>query len=191
MAVTLDERHDLSGKLLVAMPTMSDPRFTKSVIYLCAHSDEGAMGLIVNQTADNLSFPTVMSQLGIEARPGCEDTSIYVGGPVQTSRGFVLHTADYVRESTLVIDGTFALTATIDVLRAIAEGEGPARRVLALGYAGWSAGQLDAEIQANGWLVVPADLEIVFDADNESKWNRALRKLGVDPTLLSSTAGHA
>jgi putative transcriptional regulator len=183
--------HHLTGMLLVAMPSMPDPRFARSVIYLCAHSPEGAMGLVVNQIAGNVTFPAVVGQLGIEAGRDCADTPVHVGGPVETSRGFVLHSADYVQESTLVIDEGFALTATVDVLRAIAEGHGPSRRVLALGYAGWSAGQLDQEIQGNGWLIAPADPDIVFGRDNEAKWLSALRKIGVDPSLLSSTAGHA
>jgi putative transcriptional regulator len=186
-----DAEHHLTGMLLVAMPSMPDPRFARSVIYLCAHSPEGAMGLVVNQIAGNVTFPAVVGQLGIEAGGDCADTPVHVGGPVETSRGFVLHSSDYVQESTLVIDERFALTATVDVLRAIAEGHGPSRRVLALGYAGWSAGQLDQEIQGNGWLVAPADPEIVFGRDNEAKWLSALRKIGVDPSLLSSTAGHA
>lgn len=181
----------LTGMLLVATPSMPDPRFARSVIYVCAHSPEGAMGLMVNQLAGNITFPAVVGQLGIEASVDCADTPVHVGGPVETSRGFVLHSADYVQESTLVIDERFALTATVDVLRAIAEGHGPSRRVLALGYAGWSPGQLDQEIQDNGWLVAPADPEIVFGRDNDAKWLSALRKIGVDPTLLSSTAGHA
>jgi putative transcriptional regulator len=186
-----DAENHLTGMLLVAMPSMPDPRFARSVIYLCAHSPEGAMGLVVNQIAGNVTFPAVVGQLGIEAGRDCADTPVHVGGPVETSRGFVLHSADYVQESTLVIDERFALTATVDVLRAIAEGHGPSRRVLALGYAGWSAGQLDQEIQSNGWLVAPADPDIVFGRDNEAKWRSALRKIGVDPSLLSSTAGHA
>ncbi len=184
------ERH-LVGMLLVAMPSMPDPRFAHSVIYLCAHSAEGAMGLVVNQVADEVSFPSVIGQLGLEADDKCADTPVHVGGPVQPSRGFVLHSADYVQDSTLVIDERFALTATVDVLRAIADGTGPERRVLALGYAGWQAGQLDAEIQGNGWLVAPADPEIVFGRDNDGKWLQAMRAIGVDPSLLSSTAGHA
>lgn len=190
MSQAATQQH-LTGMLLVAMPGMPDPRFARSVIYLCAHAPEGAMGLVVNQVADNVTFPHVIGQLGIQASAACADTPVHVGGPVETSRGFVLHSADYVQDSTLVIDEQFALTATIDVLRAIAEGHGPRRRVLALGYAGWGAGQLDAEIQANGWLVVPADPEIVFGHDNEAKWLQALRAIGVDPSLLSSTAGHA
>lgn len=181
----------LTGMLLVAMPGMPDPRFARSVIYLCAHSPEGAMGLLVNQLASNITFPSVVSQLGIDKPKAGADVPVHVGGPVETSRGFVLHSADYVQESTLVIDDQFALTATVDVLRAIAEGQGPRQKVLALGYAGWGAGQLDAEIQANGWLLAPATPEIVFGRNNETKWLQALRTIGVDPTLLSSTAGHA
>ncbi len=186
-----DEHPHLAGMLLVAMPGMQDPRFARSVIYLCAHSEEGAMGLVVNQVAGEVSFPAVIGQLGIEPEASCEDKPVHVGGPVQPSRGFVLHSPDYVQDGTMVIDERFALTATVDVLRAIAAGEGPARSVLALGYAGWDAGQLDAEIHGNGWMLAPADPEIVFDEDNESKWLRAMRKIGVDPLLLSSTAGHA
>jgi putative transcriptional regulator len=186
-----DNAGHLTGMLLVAMPSMSDPRFAHSVIYLCAHSEEGAMGLVVNQTVDNVTLPHVIGQLGIESSIGENEVPVHFGGPVETSRGFVLHSPDYVHESTLVIDEGFALTATVDVLRAIAQGEGPKRRVFALGYAGWGAGQLDAEIQANGWMIVPADAEIVFSNDNETKWQRALAKLGIDPSLLSSAAGHA
>jgi putative transcriptional regulator len=186
-----DRQQHLAGMLLVAMPSMQDPRFARSVIYLCAHSAEGAMGLVVNQVAGEVSFPAVIGQLGIEPNKGCENTPVHVGGPVQPSRGFVLHSSDYVHDGTMVINDQYALTATVDVLRAIAAGQGPERSVLALGYAGWDAGQLDAEIQSNGWLVAPADPEIVFDRDNDSKWLRAMHAIGVDPLLLSSTAGHA
>jgi putative transcriptional regulator len=191
MSRSHDSADQLTGMLLVAMPSMADSRFAHAVIYLCAHSDEGAMGLVVNQTVDNVTLPHVIGQLGIESSVDPNDVPVHFGGPVETSRGFVLHSPDYVLDSTLVIDDGFALTATVDVLRAIAQGGGPKRRVFALGYAGWGAGQLDAEIQANGWMIVPADAEIVFSNDNESKWQRALAKLGVDPSLLSSAAGHA
>lgn len=181
---------DLTGSLLVAMPGMGDERFARTVIFLCAHSEDGAMGLVVNKVMDELTLPALLRQLDVE--PGAVgDEPIHFGGPVETSRGFVLHSADYVRDSTLVINEHMALTATVEVLRAIARGEGPVRKVLALGYAGWSAGQLDAEIQANGWLSVPADDEIVFGADNDGKWARALAKLGVTPAMLSGEAGHA
>ena len=181
----------LTGQLLVAMPQMADPRFTRTVIYLCAHSAEGAMGLVVNRLIESLTFPSLLEQLGLEAEDAAADMPIHFGGPVESSRGFVLHSADYLQDSTLVIDDEIALTATIDVLRAIATGGGPRRRVLALGYAGWAPGQLDAEIQANGWMLVPADFDLVFGIDNDSKWQSALAKIGIDLSLLSSEAGHA
>lgn len=187
----MSEEARLTGRLLVAMPGMPDPRFDRSVIYLCAHSDDGAMGIVVNQLADSVRFPTVIEQLGISASIDVSRTPVHVGGPVESSRGFVLHSPDYVRETTLVIDAQFALTATVDVLRAIAAGDGPKRAVFALGYAGWAPGQLDAEIQRNGWLVAPGDPEIVYAAAHEQKWQRAMRALGIDPGLLSTTAGRA
>ena len=188
-----DDANDnhLAGMLLVAMPGMPDPRFDRSVIFLCAHSSEGAMGIIVNQLAPNVAFETIVEQLGIEPSAEATATKVHVGGPVESSRGFVLHSADYVHENTLMIDETFALTATVDVLRAIAGGEGPKQKVFALGYAGWAAGQLDAEIQRNGWLIAPPDEKVVFELDDADKWAGALKKIGVDPSLLSSTAGHA
>jgi putative transcriptional regulator len=188
---SLSTDSSLAGQLLVAMPQMADPRFARSVVYLCAHSADGAMGLVVNRLIDSLTFQNLLEQIGVEQAIAGDDMPIHFGGPVESSRGFVLHTADYVQDSTLVIEEDIALTATIDVLKAIARGEGPQRRVLALGYAGWGAGQLDAEIQANGWLLVPADVELVFGVDNDTKWERAIAKIGIDLTLLSSEAGHA
>jgi len=181
----------LTGMLLIAMPGMPDERFAKSVVYVCAHSEEGAMGLIVNRPAQNVTFEGIAEQLELELAPGAGDVPVHVGGPVESSRGFVLHSPDYVQDTTLVIDESFALTATLDVLRAIAAGGGPKRKVLALGYAGWGEGQLDREIQANGWLTAPASADLVFAADSATKWEMALRHIGVDPVLLSSTAGHA
>ncbi len=181
----------LAGQLLVAMPQMTDPRFARSVVYLCAHSAEGAMGLVINRLIDSLTFDGLLEQIGVERTASGGSLPIHFGGPVESSRGFVLHTTDYLQDSSLVIEDEIALTATIDVLKAIAQGDGPRRRVLALGYAGWAPGQLDAEIQANGWLLVPADLELVFGLDNEAKWQRAIAKLGIDLSLLSSEAGHA
>jgi putative transcriptional regulator len=189
----------LKGQLLVAMPLMTDRRFARSVIYICAHSEEGAMGLIINYRANHISFPDLLERLGIPPR-GAEDgisndileRQVHVGGPVETGRGFVLHTSDYfASESTLQIDGGGSLTASIDILKAIASGEGPDRAMLALGYAGWSAGQLENEIQANGWLHCPADIDLVFDPEIESKYTRALAKIGIDPSHLVSDAGHA
>lgn len=181
----------LTGRLLIAMPGMADPRFARSVIYLCAHSEDGAMGLVINRELGSLSFADLLKQLGVEQMTGSDNVPVHFGGPVETGRGFVLHSADYRQDGTLVVEGEVALTATIDVLRAIAEGKGPHQRLLALGYAGWAPGQLEAELQANGWLAVPADAEIVFDRNLNSKWLRALGKLGIDATMLSAEGGRA
>ena len=172
------------------MPHMDDARFARSVVYLCAHSGEGAMGIVVNRTLESVSFPDLLQQLSIEPEIAI-DAPVHFGGPVESSRGFVLHSADVLQDASLKINEEFALTATLDMLRAIAGGRGPRQHVLALGYAGWGAGQLDAEIQANGWLLVPADQGLVFEGDNDEKWTRALAKLGVDCSVLSTQAGHA
>lgn len=181
----------LIGQLLVAMPQMRDSRFERSVIYMCAHSAEGAMGLVLNKLFDQISFPDLLDQLNIKTGPRTKQILVHFGGPVESGRGFVLHSDDYVRDGTLTITDGFALTATIDILRAIADGEGPQSSLLALGYAGWGPGQLETEIQQNGWLTVPADPLLVFDGDLEAKWTRALAKLGVAPAALSGEAGHA
>lgn len=181
----------LAGQLLVAMPGMQDPRFARTVIYICAHNGEGAMGLVVNRIFDALTFPDLLEQLGIEASIPVDADCVYFGGPVETGRGFVLHTPDYVRDGTLMVTKGVALTATVDILRSIAAGDGPRQHLLALGYAGWGPGQLDAEIRANGWLNVDADNALVFDQDLDSKWERAMAKIGVDPRMLSDSAGHA
>jgi putative transcriptional regulator len=193
------KNHDnsyLDGQLLVAMPIMTDKRFARSVIYMCAHSAEGAMGLIINQRAPHISFSELLEQLSIDgngrAKPDLSDIDVHVGGPVETGRGFVLHSADYyVEDSTLPIDDGVSLTATIDILKAIAGGKGPGRAILALGYAGWRPGQLESEIQANGWLHCPADLDLLFDRDLDQKYERAMSKIGIDPSHLVSEAGHA
>lgn len=189
----------LKGQLLIAMPLMSDRRFARSVIYLCAHSEEGAMGLIINHRADNINFTELLERLGITPSPEIDDTApdfldrqIYAGGPVETGRGFVLHSSDYhAPEATLPIDRNVSLTASIDILKAIAQGKGPAHSILALGYAGWSPGQLESEIQANGWLHCAADQALIFDPDLDSKYERALAKIGIDPSYLVNDAGHA
>ena len=184
--------NSLTGQLLVAMPQMQDPRFARSVVYMCAHSGEaGAMGLVVNKTLDALTLGELYAHLKIEPVRANRPAPVRFGGPVDPGRGFVLHSSDYREEATLEIAGEFAMTATIDILRAIGKGEGPRHSLLALGYAGWAPGQLDAEIQANGWLSVAADADLVFDDGLESKWQRALRKLGIDLSKLSSEAGHA
>ena len=189
----------LEGQVLVAMPGMVDQRFARSVIYLCAHSKEGAMGLVINQRAKRVKFADLLVQLEVidehEAillpqRAGA--LQVLKGGPVETQRGFVLHSSDYhVEDTTMPIDKTVSLTATVDILRAIAKGAGPYQAVLALGYAGWSPGQLEKEIQQNGWLSCEADADLVFGEDLESKYARAMRKIGIDPAMLVSEAGHA
>ncbi len=189
----------LEGQLLVAMPRMTDRRFARSVIYLCAHSEEGAMGLIINQRANHITAPDLLERLGISTRSSSDEISsevlslsIQVGGPVETGRGFVLHSADYFAEdSTLAIEKDVCLTATVDILKAIAQGEGPNRALLALGYSGWAPGQLESEIQANGWLNCPADADLIFDSDLDSKYARAMAKLGIDLSHLVNDAGHA
>jgi len=188
----------LDGQLLVAMPLMTDKRFARSVIYMCAHSDKGAMGLIINQRAPHISFRELLGQLNISTRDPDKidadliDISVHVGGPVETGRGFVLHSSDYyAADSTLAIDDSVSLTATVDILKAMAAGRGPGRAILALGYAGWRAGQLESEISANGWLHCPADAELLFDCALDQKYERALSKIGIDPSHLVSVAGHA
>jgi len=193
------EQGYLDGQLIVAMPGMLDERFSRAVIYLCAHSQDGAMGIIVNQPARNINFPDLLVQLDIipDSQPiqlpaTAEAISVLKGGPVETGRGFVLHSADFfIENSTLPIDEGISLTATLDILKAIASGDGPSSAVLALGYAGWAPGQLESEIQANGWLNCPADASLIFEAPVETKYERALRKIGVDPAMLSSHSGHA
>ncbi|MDG4575486.1 MAG: YqgE/AlgH family protein [Defluviicoccus sp.] len=181
----------LVGQLLVAMPGMSDPRFARTVIYMCAHSAEGAMGLVVNRALEQISLAELLQQLEIDATAVDDKVAVNFGGPVETGRGFVLHSPDYMREGTLVVTEGVSLTATVDILKAIASGSGPRRHLLALGYAGWGPGQLDSEILANGWLHVDADEELVFGPALDQKWDRAMAKLGINPMLLSDAAGHA
>ncbi len=181
----------LTGQLLIAMPAMEDPRFSQSVIYLCAHTPEGAMGLVLNRPLQRPRFDDLLRQLEVAPVPPARRITLCAGGPMDNARGFVLHTTDWTGEGSLRVDETVALTASLDVLKAIAEGHGPREGLLALGYAGWGPGQLDAEIQQNAWLSVPADETIVFDGDHDTKWRRALGKLNIDPLLLSGAAGHA
>ncbi|MCG7392318.1 YqgE/AlgH family protein [Microvirga sp. ACRRW] len=189
----------LDGQLLVAMPGMADERFARAVIYVCAHSPEGAMGIILNRPAANVNMPDLLVQLEIVPEMDrihlpqqVGRMQVLMGGPVETSRGFVLHSPDYhIAQSTLPIDDGVCLTATIDILRAIAQGRGPREAVLALGYAGWGAGQLEMELQANGWLNCPADAELIFTTPADIRYEMALRRIGIEPAMLSMEAGHA
>jgi putative transcriptional regulator len=195
----ISARGYLDGQMLIAMPAMTDERFERAVIYVCAHSTEGAMGIVVNQPAGNIKFPDLLVQLEvipaserIELPTEAEDVKVLKGGPVETGRGFVLHSADFfIENSTLPIDEGICLTATLDILKAIARGSGPHNAILALGYAGWAPGQLEQEIQENGWLHCAADPELIFGTDTGRKYEKALRKIGIDLSHLSSEAGHA
>jgi putative transcriptional regulator len=197
--VSTGARGYLDGQILIAMPVMDDPRFERSVIYLCAHSPEGAMGIIVNRPAGSIDFPGLLVQLDIIKKAeqiklpeNAESMKVLRGGPVETGRGFVLHSSDFfIEDATLQIDDGICLTATVDILKAIARGSGPKHAILALGYAGWGAGQLENEIQHNGWLHCAADPDLIFGADSDEKYLRALRKIGIDPGMLSTNAGHA
>jgi putative transcriptional regulator len=189
----------LSGKMLIAMPGMGDPRFDRSLIFMCAHSENGAMGIIVNKTAPMLSFGELASQLDLfsaseyEAMPpDLLAAAVLFGGPVEPNRGFVLHTSDYLAdEASMPIGKDLALTATLDILRDMASGKGPRCATLALGYSGWAPGQLEDEIQRNGWLHGEADETLLFGRQHDVKYDQALRKIGIDPLMLSSDAGHA
>ena len=189
----------LDGQMLIASPAMQDERFARSVVYMCAHSSEGAMGIVVNRPAGNISFPDLLVKLDIIPRADvirlpsrAGDVTVLKGGPVETERGFVLHSADFfIENSTLPIDEGICLTATLDILKAIARGDGPASAILALGYAGWAPGQLENEMQQNGWLHCSADRELIFGMDVGAKYERAMQKIGIRPGMLSSDVGHA
>ncbi len=189
----------LDGKMLIAMPTIGDERFDRSVIYICAHSSEGAMGIVVNKPAEHMTFPDLLERVNIlpaedqiSLSPEIRSKPVQFGGPVESGRGFVLHTSDYYSDDcTLPIDDGIGLTATLDVLRAIARGGGPRRAMFALGYAGWGPGQLERELHQNGWLHCEPDEELLFASDLSGKYERAMRKIGVDLRLLSSDMGHA
>lgn len=190
-AITSSESF-LDGKLLVAMPSGDESVFTRSVIYMCAHSGDGAMGLIVNKPAPELEFDDLLKQLDVATAPGSNEIHVHLGGPVEHGRGFVLHSAEYnIEDATMDVGRGFSMTATLDILRDMASGVGPRERIMALGYSGWGPGQLEKEIQNNGWLVVDADRSIVFETADEEKWQKALETLGVSPSMLSSAGGAA
>lgn len=181
----------LTGQMLIAMPAMTDPRFAHAVIYMCAHTAEGAMGLLVNRPLEQPSFDELLRQLDIAPVPPARRIRLHQGGPVENARGFVLHTTDWSGDGSLKVNDSLALTASLDILKAIATGGGPERGLLALGYAGWGPGQLDQEMQQNAWLSAPAPLDLLFDREHDTKWRRALASLHIDPLLLSGAAGHA
>jgi putative transcriptional regulator len=188
----------LVGRFLVAAPSMPDERFQKSVVFICKHDDDGALGIIVNNKVEDLPLGQVYKQLGIEVPKIADLQPVLFGGPVETSRGLVLHSADYKRNETLLINGGLALTASLEILKDMASGSGPKQAWLALGHSGWSPGQLDREMQDNAWLVVDADAALVFDVDLEAKWQRALDRLGgetrgtrFDPASYSHQVGRA
>lgn len=181
----------LTGQILVAMPTLTDPNFAQTVILICAHGAEGAMGIILNRPLERPSFEGLLQQLDIAPRPPERDIRLCAGGPVENVRGFVVHTLDWMADGTLRVDDGLGLTTSLDILKAVAQGQGPRECLLALGYAGWGPGQLETEFGQNSWLTVPADEALVFEGDNETRWRRAMQKLHVDPALLSPDAGHA
>lgn len=183
---------DLTGKLLIAMPGMGDPRFDRSVIFMCSHGTDGAMGLIVNKPAD-LRLGDLLAQMDMACEdPAVAQAAVRFGGPVETGRGFVLHSSDYSANlHSLKVTDKFSMTATLDILEDIANARGPARKALMLGYSGWGPGQLEAEISDNGWLTAEADSDLVFNTPDEDKWEAALKSLGIDALLLSASAGHA
>ena len=183
---------DLTGKILIAMPGMGDPRFAHSLVFLCAHSADGAMGLIVNKTMGKMTFSDLLEQLSIEESANSRPIPLHFGGPVEGGRGFVLHSSEYRSQiSTLPVDDFFAMTATQDVLEEMAQGEGPDKALMALGYSGWGPGQLEAEIGENGWLICDSGFDLVFDLADDKKWEAALNTLGINPLTLSASAGHA
>ena len=185
------ETATLKGRLLVASPKMRDPRFSRSVVYMVDHDAKGALGLIVNKVYGRGSVANLMRGYGLDPKGAKGDVNLHFGGPVSPKAAFILHSGDYAAPRSRKVDGAISFTVDIEVLSAYASGEGPKRLLFALGYAGWAPGQLDSEIQENGWLHTPADLELVFDSDLESKWERAINKLGIDVSFLSSDAGHA
>ena len=181
----------LTGQLLIAMPSTNTWHFNQAVIYLCAHTAEGAMGIVLNRPLATPSFDDLLEQLEVAPVPPIRRIDLCRGGPVDNARGFVLHTTDWTGDGSLMVDDRVALTASLDVLKAIADGGGPAQGFLALGYAGWGPGQLDQEIQDNAWLSAPASVDLMFDREHTTKWRRAMAILKVDPLLLSDSAGHA
>lgn len=188
-------KHSFAGKILLAMPSIDDPRFDQSVIYLCSHGEDGAMGLVINQVLPGIDMVELIEQLNIEKdmthKADLLSMDVLSGGPVDSSRGFLLHSLDFNMKDTLIVNDNIGITGTIESLEAVATGDGPKDRLFILGYAGWSAGQLEEEIQNNVWLVTEPDRAMLFDTHPEEKWKKAIDDMGIDPTMLSATAGHA
>ena len=178
------------GQMLLASPAIGDQRFERSVIYLCHQGEDGALGLVINKIADKIQFTDVLDHLNIPFASSFERISVHVGGPVESSRGFVLHSPEKMFAGTIEL-GDLAMTASADILKQIAEGKGPKDYVFLLGYAGWGTGQLDKEIERNAWLHLPFDRDLVFGEDDQDKWSRAMQKLGISPHLLSGVSGNA
>jgi putative transcriptional regulator len=196
MSTSKDTLHEtrvgLTGKLLIAMPALNDERFQQAVIFICTHSDEGAMGIIINKPMHDVTLGDILDQLDINTTPEISTEIVHYGGPVESGQGFILHTPDYENDmSTMPIGDDYAMTATRDILEVIANGTGPSKSLNALGYAGWSPGQLESELQQNSWLTCDPETAIIFDTLPEKIWTASLRKLGVDPRLLSATGGSA
>ncbi len=189
------ENNFMTGKLLLSMPTINDPRFFKSVIFVCTHDENGAMGLMINSAVPGLNFKELLKQLNIESDPAMADElakiQVMSGGPVEQARGFILHGTDFSQKDTIKISNDIGVTGTIDAMKDIAHGKGPQDMVFVLGYAGWTKNQLEEEIQSNAWLMIDADQNLIFDTPAEDKWDAAIAILGIDPNMLSGTAGHA
>ncbi len=191
----MDKDSMLTGKLLLAMPGIGDPRFKHAVIYICAHDENGAMGLVINHELPNISFKNLLGQLGFSSDIKIDleklSTPVMQGGPVEAERGFLLHSGDFARDETVKIDDAISVTGTTDALEDLLTGRGPQDALFVLGYAGWTAGQLESELTQNAWLLTEASAEIVFHADHAEKWNLAVKGLGFDPAMLSTEAGRA
>jgi putative transcriptional regulator len=181
----------LTGQILIAMPALDDPEFDRSVVYLCAHGEDGAMGLVINRPLSKPSFPDLLRQLNLGDTPPARAIALCKGGPVENARGFVLHSTDWTGDDSLLVDDDVALTASLDILKAIAEGGGPHHGILALGCANWGPGQLDREMRENAWLTVEADADLLFGGEHDAKWSRAMSKLNITPGRLSSLSGSA
>ncbi|MCC6598809.1 MAG: YqgE/AlgH family protein [Alphaproteobacteria bacterium] len=191
----IDNKGFLAGRLLLAMPGIGDPRFNRAVIFICAHDQKGAMGLVVNQERNDMVFFDLLTQLNIASdikiNANMRSLPVMRGGPVEAARGFLLHSPDFAREETINVDKQFSVTGTVEALKAVALGKGPDKALFLLGYAGWESGQLEQEILQNAWLVADPDQDVIFHKDATSKWQMAVSGLGFDPSMLSANSGHA